>query len=82
MFGLLNLKGLIEMYYIVFHYSNQSTETYSGGFYIFQGEKYACFNNRSPKLYKSKKVAKNAAKNLINNCANTSCNFEVLEMKG
>ena len=79
MCGLLNLKGLIEMYYIVFHYINQSTETYSGGFYIFQGEKYACLDNSNPKLYKSKKVAENAAKKLLNSCVNTGSDFEVLE---
>ena len=67
------------MYYIVFHYHDHSKEIYSGGSYIFQKEKYACFDSGNPKLYKSKKVAENTAKKLFNSCANTGCGFEVLE---
>lgn len=71
------------MYYIVFYYHDKhGAEIYSGGSYVFQGEKYACFDCVNPKLYKSEKVAENVAKKLLNSCTNTGCGFEVLEWYG
>lgn len=67
------------MYYIIFYDSNGFSEIYSGGTYIFQGSKYACFDSNNPKLYKSMKVAENVAKNLSLSCENTSLNFEIRE---
>lgn len=69
------------MYKIVFRYHfNQESETYSGGTYIFQGEKYACFDCKNPKLYKSAKVAENSARKLAESCVNTSSFFEIIKV--
>lgn len=67
-------------YKIKFYYNNGMTETYSGGTFVLQGEKYAVFDCMNPKLYKSKKIAENSAKRLINSCVNTSSNYEVVEV--
>lgn len=64
------------MYYIVFICNNsKDTEVYSGGTYIHQGEKYACFDRSSPRLYKSEKVAEK----LLKSCVNTGCDFEIVK---
>lgn len=68
------------MYYIVFIYNNsKDTEVYSGGTYIHQGEKYACFDRSSPKLYKFEKVAENVVEKLLRSCVNTGCDFEIVK---
>lgn len=66
-------------YKINFYYNNGMTETYSGGTFVFQGERYAIFDCMNPKLYNSKKIAENSAKKLIISCVNTSPNYEVVE---
>lgn len=69
------------MYKIVFHYwDSRQSETYSGGTYIFQGEKYAAFDYKNPKLYKSRKVAENSAQKLMLSCVNTSTNYDIVEV--
>lgn len=66
-------------YKINFYYNNGMTETYSGGTFVFQGERYAIFDCMNPKLYNSKKIAENSAKKLIISCVNTSPNYEVVK---
>lgn len=70
------------MYYIRFRYYSSPSEVYSGGTYIVQGEKYAAFDSCNPKLYKSAKVAENAAKKLAISCSNTSDDYEIVEFTG
>lgn len=68
-------------YKIVYSYHDGSrSETYSGGSYIFQGERYAAFDDRKPKLYKSRKVAENSAEKLICSCVNTSTTYKIVEV--
>lgn len=66
------------MYYIVFT-DNREREIYSGGTYVHQGEKYACFDSANPKLYKSEKTAERVALNLIRTCTNTGTDFEIVK---
>lgn len=69
------------MYIIVFHYhdSRYGTESYGGGTYYYQGEKFAVLNNRKPKLYRSKGIAERSAQQLIKSCANVSDDYEIVE---
>lgn len=66
------------MYKIVFYYHDMhSTETYSGGSYIYQGEKFACLDNRNPKLYKTEGIAKRSAQRLYESrCVNLPYDFD------
>lgn len=71
------------MYYIKFRYDDSSPpEVYSGGTYNVEGEKFAAFDSLNPKLYKSAKVAENAAKKLAVSCTNTSHDYEIVEFTG
>ena len=71
------------MYKILFVYNSryEDDETYGGGSYTFQGQKYAVFNNREPKLYKSRKIAERSAQQLIKSCVNVSDTYEIIEVK-
>lgn len=71
------------MYKIVFHFYRGSHETYAGNKYVFQGEKYAVFNNEKPKLYKNAKIAANSAEKLLHSCVNcidSFKNYEIVEV--
>lgn len=69
------------MYKIVFLYYDgyDKTETYGGGSYYFQGEKYAVLNNAKPKLYKSKSIAERSAQQLTKSCVNV-VGYEIVEV--
>ena len=56
-------------------------EAYTGKSYIYQGEYYAILDNKTPKLYKSKKIAERAAKKLVQRCANISPEYQIIEYK-
>lgn len=72
------VKYMIKFLY----YDGSSPETYSGGTYIVQGEKYACFNDKNPKLYKSKQLAERSAKKLSLTCSNTEIDYyEIIEVE-
>lgn len=69
------------MYKIVFRYAGgQADETYGGGSYIVNGEKFAVLNNENPKLYRSERVARNAAEKLFESCVNTGVEASVEEV--
>ena len=69
------------MYKIQFNYPGNLTETYGGGSYTFQEEKYAVLSNSNPKLYKTKAIAERSAQRLINGlCVNVSPNYEIVEV--
>lgn len=68
------------MYKIVFHYTANCTETYGGGTYIYQGEKYAILNDLQPKLYKSKGMAERSAKQIFQSCSNVGYEYEIVEV--
>ena len=71
------------MYKIIFHYTDGShDETYAGGSFVFSGEKYAMLNDRKPKLFKSEKVARNAAEKLLGSCVNTGVAYTIVEQEG
>lgn len=68
------------MYKIVFHYpAGMPDETYGGGTYVVNGEKYAVLNDEKPKLYKSEKVARNAAESLFWSCVNSGVDYSIVE---
>ena len=68
-----------KMYKIVFIDGNMR-DTYSGSTYIYQGEKYAAFDNSKPKLYKSKGTAERSAKKLVSSCSNITAEYEIIEV--
>lgn len=69
------------MFKIIFHdIGCMPDETYGGGSYIFQGEKYAVLNDEEPKLFKSEKVARNAAEKLLASCVNTGVSYSIEEV--
>lgn len=47
-------------------------EKYTGKDYIYQGEKYAIFDKKNYKKYKSLKVANKVLNRLLNTCSNVS----------
>lgn len=72
------VKYMIKFLYI----DGSPPEIYSGGTYIFNGEKYACFNNNNPKVYKSKQLAERSAKKLSLSCSNTEAyHYEIIEVE-
>lgn len=56
-------------------------EAYTGKSYIYQGERYAILDDKNPKIYKSRKNAENAAKKLVQRCANISPEYQIIEYK-
>ena len=56
-------------------------EAYTGKSYIYQGERYAILDDKNPKIYKSRKSAENAAKKLVQQCANISPEYQIIEHK-
>lgn len=69
------------MYKIVFHYlAGAPDETYAGKTYVVQGERYAVLDDENPKLYKSEKVARNAAKKLMASCTNSGVAYSIEEV--
>lgn len=71
------------MYKVVFKFPNgygYHCETYGGGFYRMNGEKYAVFDNISPKLYKSEKSADKAARVIAETCINGTWLYEIVSV--
>lgn len=70
------------MYRLKFLY-NDSTAThmeyYSGGTYIFHGEKYACITgfHSDAKLFRSQKTAESAYNKLHKSCVNVPSDYEI-----
>lgn len=60
----------MKKYKVVFRWLWSRPEVYGGGSYVYEGEKYAVFDSWNPKLFKSAKVAENAAKKLQKSCVN------------
>ena len=68
------------MYKIVFHcLGGLPDETYGGGSYVVNGEKYAVLDDEKPRLYKSERVARNAAEKLIRSCVNVGVDYSIVE---
>lgn len=71
---------ILNMYKIIFHFYRTQDETYGGGYYYVNKEKYAVFNSFKPKLFKSEKVAINSAERLINSCINCAEDLDYYEI--
>lgn len=70
------------MYRIVFRFLTgygYRYENYGGGFYRMNGEKYAVFDNRTPKLYKSEKTARRVADTIATTCVNGIWDYEIIK---
>ena len=72
----------MSKYRVLFRWTYGRPEVYGGGSYIFEGEKYAVLDSWNPKLFKSAKVAENAAKKLQESCVNLlGSEYEIEEVE-